>query len=298
MHALKDFSPGIYEVIRPDQPRAPLLFNSPHSGSAYPDDFGYACDPHLLHRAEDTLVDELFMAAPRYGLPLLKALFPRTYIDANRGTDDIDEDLIEGVWPATVTKSGRSAAGHGLIRRNLRPGIPVYNRTLSITEVQSRLDRYYHPYHSVLASLLDEIYAAYGQVWLIDCHSMPSSSAYTSSGGVFRSLTGAQVDIVLGTRDGTTCSTDFAQDLKNYLKQKGYRVAINNPYKGMEILKRHGDPLRGKHALQIEISKALYLNEDQNTRSKNFVQLQHDMTGLIGFVRDYVAALQMPQAAD
>ena len=276
----------------------PLVFDSPHSGTIYPDDFGTACDPLLLAGAEDTLVDDLFDSVPANGSVLLKALFPRSYIDVNRAENDIDEDLLSKPWPLPVARDGRAAVGYGLVRRLIRPGFPIYDRTLGIAEIQHRIETYYRPYHRALQHLLDEAYARHGRVWHINCHSMPSSSAYTSDGAVFRPLSGNQVDFVLGTRDGTTCSGDFTREVKSFLRRRGYRVSINNPYKGMDILRRYADPVHGRHSLQIEISKALYLNEMTNKPSTGYKDLKNTITALVSFVRNYVEQTYVPAAAD
>lgn len=287
---MNDYLANVYAIKRPAGPAAPLVFDSPHSGTIYPDDFGYACDPHLLARAEDTYVDDLFSAVPDAGGTLLSAAFPRTYIDVNRAESDIDEELLSGAWPLPVSADGRASAGHGLVRRLIRPGYPIYDRRLSVSDVMHRIETYYRPYHAALEQLLDETYTAHGQVWHINCHSMPSTSAYASPG--------RPVDFVLGTRDGTTCSGDFAREMKEFLRRAGYRVAINAPYKGMEILRRYGEPMGQRHSLQVEISKALYLDEKTNEKSAQYVDLKSTVTKLIGFVRDYAEQSKLPVAAD
>ena len=295
---MEDCLPGIYEIIRPSGAASPFVFDSPHSGSAYPADFGFSCNPGLLARAEDTKVDALFAAAPGTGAIFLKALFPRTYIDVNRKTDDIDEKLLPTPWPGPVAKDGRSAAGHGLVRRLIRPGYPIYDRVLSIEEIQNRIDRYYEPYHMTLKALLDRVHYEHGHVWHINCHSMPSSSAYISSGPGYRPIPGNQVDIVLGTRDGTTCAPGFVREVRVFLQGLGYRVAVNNPYKGMELLRRHGDPARLRNSLQIEISKQLYLDETNNELTKGFDTVQAHLSQMMAFMRDYVDQTRQPLAAD
>lgn len=295
---MTDTLANIYEIQRPTGRSGPFVFDSPHSGSIYPTDFNYACDTALLAKAEDTSVDRLFSDVTEYGAPFLKALFPRSYIDANRTEDDIDEALLNAPWPLPVATDGRSPVGHGLIRRLIRPGFPIYDRKLSVEEVQNRINTYYVPYHAALKNLLDKAYYDHGQVWHINCHSMPSSSAYASPGSTFRPLAGNQVDMVLGTRDGTTCDADFAREVRNYLESMGYRVSINNPYKGMELLRRYADPVRNRHSLQIEINKALYLNEETNEISKGFNELKTSINKLIDFMIQYGEKSAQPLAAD
>lgn len=295
---MEDCLPAIYEIIRPTGLSSPFVFDSPHSGSVYPADFGFSCHPELLAKAEDTKVDQLFSTAPETGAVFLKALFPRTYIDVNRKTDDIDEKLLALPWPGLVAKDGRSSAGHGLVRRLIRPGYPIYDRALSHEEMKHRIEMYYEPYHLALQTLIDRAHYDHGQVWHINCHSMPSSSAYTSQGATYRPTPGNQVDIVLGTRDGTTCDPAFVKEVRAFLQDLGYRVAVNNPYKGMEILRRHGDPARLRNSLQIEISKKLYLDESTNEVAKGFDSLKHDLSKMMIFMRDYVDQMRQPLAAD
>jgi N-formylglutamate deformylase len=289
--------PGIYTLSRPDQ-GLPLIFDSPHSGTDYPDDFGYACDFGALEMAEDKFVDDLFAAAPAYGATLLSAHFPRSYIDANRCETDVDPELLAGLWPEEITPSARSDAGIGLIRRLVRPGLPVYSRSLSIEEVQRRIETYYRPYHDTLGRLMDEAHYRHGQVWHVNCHSMPPQSAFAGSASMFRAYPAQNADFVLGDRDGTSCSLDFTHALRDHLRHQGYKVAINDPYKGVELVARYSDPARGRHSIQIEICKSLYLEEDLKTKSKNYSVLQSDIEAMIEFCADYVRAQALPLAAD
>lgn len=295
---MKDCQTGIYEIARPTGAPSGFVFDSPHSGTNYPADFGFFCDSHLLAKAEDTFVDDLFSNAPHYGAVFLKALFPRTYIDVNRSLDDIDQDLLADSWPGRISRDGRSAAGHGLVRRLIRPGFPIYDRRLSASEIRHRIETYYLPYHAALETLIEDTHRHQGQVWHINCHSMPSSSAYANPGHVHRQIPGNQVDMVLGTRDGTTCPSHFVNEVKSFLQGLGYKVAVNNPYKGMEILRRYGNPSGGRNSLQLEINKKLYLNEKTNEKAKEFDSLKDDLSKMICFMRDYIASLRQPVAAD
>ena len=217
---MDQYRPGIYQLERPAEGCAgPVVYNSPHSGCLYPADFGYACPVDVLRRAEDTRVDDLFWEAPLYGAPLLRALFPRTYIDVNRAPDDIDPGMLDEPLPEPIRLSERAKAGHGLIRKLIRPDHPVYRRKLSLSEIRHRMNAYYLPYRAVLKDLLDETWARHGQVWHIDCHSMPSSSAYLSE-------TVRPVDIVLGTLDGTTCAPHFVREVKVFLESLGYHRCV------------------------------------------------------------------------
>ena len=288
----------------------PLIFDSPHSGTQYPEDFDHACDPVMLEKAEDKYVDDLFSAAPDHGACLLSALFPRSYLDVNRAADDIDPELLSVPWDFDCTPlnpSNRSHAGIGLIRRLVKPGEPVYDRQLSPIEVKSRIDTYYHPYHDVLKKIIEGAHYNFGQVWHINCHSMPS----TSTGmGASKKTPNAQArglgrinpfiapDFVLGDRDGTSCDLEFTHILRDFLKDKGYKVAINDPYKGVELVERYSAPATGRHSIQIEICRSLYLNEETYEKSKNYETLKTDITDLIQFCANYVQSNLTQLAAD
>lgn len=269
----KDYINGVFRVERPARP-LPLVFDSPHSGREYPDDFGHACSTDALIRAEDNYVDDLFDCVPSAGGTLLAALFPRTYVDVNRAVTDIDTDMLHEPWPDDCRPTRRARSGTGLIRRTVRPGMAVYNRKLTVKEVKQRIEKYYEPYHNTLAVLLDENHGNHGQVWHLNCHSMPS----------------AQPDFCIGDRDGTSSSADFTHALYDFLKGLGYKVNINQPYKGVEILRRHGNPAGGRHSVQLEVSKALYWNETNLSRSPNYNVLKDDIQKLVLFCASWVEA--------
>lgn len=289
--------PGIYRLIQPEN-GLPLVFDSPHSGRLYPADFNYTCDFTHLEKAEDRYVDDLFDDAPGYGAAFLAADFPRSYIDVNRCATDIDPEILNEQWPEVLNPSARSQAGIGLVRRLVRPGMPLYDKPLSIADIRHRIETYYLPYHAALQTLLDDAYAAHGQVWHVNCHSMPPQSHFAGQPGMFRAYPAKNPDFVLGDRDGTSCALDFTHALRDHLRHQGYTVAINDPYKGVELVSRYSDPARGRHSIQIEVCKSLYLDEDLATKSKNFNALKADIHTLIEFCADYVRAQGMPLAAD
>ena len=190
-------------LIRQDPPPGgvdaiPVVFDSPHSGSVYPPDFDFAAPVEVMRRAEDAFVDELFASAPAHGAALLAALFPRSYVDPNRHEHEIDTLLLSEPWPHAIVASHRSARGLGVVRRLVRATVAVYDRRLSVSEVQSRIARYHRPYHEELRAMIAEAQGRFGTVWHINCHSMKSTAK-----GRLRD------DFVLGDRDGTTCSPDF-----------------------------------------------------------------------------------------
>lgn len=281
--------PNILELKSPEN-ALPLVFDSPHSGDIYPDHFKYDCAFEDLQRTEDKYVDDLFEAAPMHGGTLLSARFPRAMIDLNRARDDIDSDLYDGEWPygaeCPANPTNRSLAGIGLIRRLLRPNLPIHNTPLSPKDIKYLIETYYDPYHQKLEELLDNAHAQHGKVYHINCHSMPSSAL--TLGALGRINPASTPDFVLGDRDGTTCDIAFTHALRDFIASLGYKVSINNPYKGVELVERYSNPANNRHSIQIEINRALYLNEDTYKKSKNYEKLKGDITRLIEFCGKHV----------
>jgi len=274
----------------------PLIFDSPHSGREYPEDFCFSCPFDILEKAEDNYVDDLFGCVPEYGGTLLCALFPRTYIDVNRAADDIDPELLDDKFtPCQINPTARSHAGIGLIRRIVRPGTPVYDRRLSLNEITQRIETYYKPYHRQLETIIREMHYNFGQVWHINCHSMPQ---YSNKMGLSGASFAISPDFVLGDRDGTSCALDFTHSLRDFLKGLGYRVAINNPYRGLELVRRYADPARGCHSLQIEINKGLYWDENKNKKSRKYSLLKSNIEQLIQHCAAYASGNLTAMAAD
>jgi N-formylglutamate amidohydrolase len=270
--------------IDPAARELPLVFDSPHSGTEYPDDFLFKCPLSVLRTAEDTYVDELFGAAPEFGATLIGALFPRSYIDANRDLGDFDASLIDGAWLRKVNPSAKTKLGMGLIRALAVPGVPLYDRKLSVDEVLARIDRYFVPYHAELQTVVDRLHAAYGAVWHVNCHSMQSVSNEMANEGPGS----VRPDVVLGDRDGTTCAPEFTVFVHDFFADRGYQVRVNDPYKGVELVRRHGRPQENRHSLQIEVNRKLYMDEESFERSANFARLQADITALVEALARYV----------
>lgn len=248
-----------FDLQRPT-PSAPLLFCSPHSGRDYPDDFAHACTRAQLRQAEDAYVDHLLGAAPAHGVTCLSARFPRSYIDPNRDAHDIDPALLDDDeatgWAEALRPSDKSALGVGLIRRVVVPGVPIYARKLRRAEIERRIAHYHRPYLIALAESIAALRHAHGRLRVIDWHSMKArGNAATPDGPV------ARPDFVLGDRHGRACATRFTATVGDFLTARGYTVAVNEPYAGAHILARFGDPAGGVHALQVEINRALYLDE-------------------------------------
>jgi N-formylglutamate amidohydrolase len=282
--------PGILFRANPKSAEVPLVFDSPHSGTDYPEDFDHTCPRDVLRTAEDTYVHELYAAAPEAGATLIGALFPRSYIDANRHLSDIDQKLLAEPWPRPLNPGVKTRLGMGLIRRLAVPNLPVYGRKLGVAEVQARIDRYYHAYHAELADAADRLHARFGGLWHIDCHSMKSVSNGMSSEGAGV----ARADFVLGDRDGTTCAPELTDFVKAFLTRRGYDTRVNDPYKGVELVRRHGRPQENRHSLQIEVNRKLYMDEASFERNSNFARLKSDLDALIAalasFARERAAA--------
>ncbi len=270
----------------------PVVFDSPHSGTRYPADFGHIVDPKILRRAEDTHVDALFSAAPDLGATLIAANFPRSYIDANRSLLDIDAALLDAPWPGPINVSKKTEKGIGLVWRLLDTGESIYDRKLSVAEVQSRIAKCYAPYHKAVRDAINGAHKHYGAVWHVNCHSMPATSSVISEEGPGVS----RADFVLGDRDGTTCSPEFTTFIAVVLKEMGYDVKINDPYKGVELVRAYSDPAENKHSIQIEINRRLYMNEETREPNGNFGKLQQDLSKLIeeiaAFAHDHMPGHQ------
>ncbi len=292
----KTIKRGILELSAPENP-LPVIFDSPHSGTIYPANFNFSCNKQTLASMEDSYVDELFAYAPDHGASLLCALFPRSYIDVNRAADDIDDLMLSEPWPqdqfGVIAPSDRSNSGIGLISRLIRPGLAIYDHPLAPQEIMNRIKNYYEPYHDTLCTILNDAYYNHGHFWHINCHSMPSKSAYPKKGNRAN-----QSDIVLGDRDGNSCSSDFMHLLRKFWEDRGLRVTINDPFKGVELISRYAQPTRGKNSVQIEINRALYLNEQRDEKTKNFEELKTHCTDMIKLCAAFALNNATPMAAD
>lgn len=258
-----------YTLIESAAALVPLIVDSPHSGCNYPADFKFACPSSLLRQTEDFAVDQVMSVAADYGAAVLKAEFPRSYIDANRAEDDLDPAVLAEKWPTPLAPCERTLLGLGLVRRLCKTGVTVYDAPLSITEVRARLENYYRPYHTKLDELMTQRITHFGVAYLINAHSMPSQS------GGERSQ--SRPDFVLGDRQGTSCDPAFTRLVRDLLQELGFSVALNDPYKGMEIVRRHGQPAKGRHALQVEINRRLYMNETSLSLHEGFYRLQRTL---------------------
>ena len=265
---------GVFELHKPAIRSLPLVLASPHSGSEYPADFvaGSRLDPLALRQSEDSFVDELFGAAPVLGAPLLSARFPRAYLDVNREAYELDPAMFSDALPGFVNvRSPRVRIGFGTIARIVANGEEIYTDKLCFADAQRRSERLYHPYHQALRRLVQETEEMFGGYLLVDCHSMPSNSGHGQDGA----------DIVLGDCYGAACAPRILKEACRFLAERGFKVAINAPYAGGFTTGFYGRPSIHRHALQIEINRALYMDERNYMRKPRFGRLVEDLADLI-----------------
>ena len=274
-----------FTLTEPRKGHSPLVLDSPHSGSEYPDDFRFALGREALRQAEDTYVDELYASGPDVGAILIAARFPRSYIDPNRSVLDIDASLLEAPWPGPAVPSAKTARGIGLIWRVLDSGEAIYSRKLSVDEVKNRIVRYHQPYQRAVKDALDRVHRHFGAVWHLNLHSMPAVSSAVSDEGPGKS----RADFVLGDRDGSTCEPQFTAMVAEVLKAMGYEVKMNDPYKGVELVRAFSDPKAGRHSLQVEVNRRLYMDERTRERNSGFGTLQGNLARLLERVAAYAA---------
>lgn len=285
------FAPEIapaFEVSRPQHQRLPLVFASPHSGNVYPESLKAASrlTDHALRKSEDCFVDEIFAAAPDLGAPLIRALFPRVYVDPNREPFELDPAMFEGRLPDYAnTRSPRVAAGLGTIARIVADGEPIYRGKLPVAAAMRRIASCYRPYHAALGQLIEETRQRFGFAILVDCHSMPSTGLSPIGSGPFERKGAGQkkgrIDAVLGDCFGTSCSQAVTERCEALLSGLGYSVVRNHPYAGGYTTRHYGRPREGVHAIQIEINRALYMDERQLLRKPHLAVLAGQMRGLI-----------------
>lgn len=268
----------VLTVLEPVERTVPLVFSSPHSGREYPPDFVAASrlDPQGLRRSEDSFVDELFASVVRHGAPLLCARFPRAFCDPNREPYELDPSMFSGqLPPAANTRSPRVAAGLGTIAKVVASGADIYADKLPVSEIDRRISQFYRPYHRRLAMLIDESRLHFGWSLLVDCHSMPSIG-----GPMDRDVGLSRVDVVLGDCYGASCAPLIAQVAEDAFRSRGYRVVRNTPYAGGYTTRHYGQPRHGSHALQIELNRALYMDESRHAKLPGFDHLAADLDGV------------------
>lgn len=272
----------VVRVAYPAATPVPLVFASPHSGRDYPPAFVAAArlDAHRLRRSEDCYVDELFAAAPAHGATLVAATFPRAFCDANREPWELDPGMFEDALPDWVnTASARVGAGLGTIARVVASGEPIYREKLSFAEAEARVAATWQPFHAALRDAVAATRQRFGACLLVDCHSMPEASMAPRR----------RADVVLGDAHGTTCDPALIRVVEAALVAEGLTVRRNDPYAGGYITRHYGRPRERVHALQIEISRGLYMNETTLERGPGFEATRASLTRLVALLARRVA---------
>jgi N-formylglutamate amidohydrolase len=269
------------EIMHPAEQTVPLVFASPHSGQYYPNEFiaSSRLDPLSLRRSEDAFMDEVFGSAVEHGAPLLRARFARAYVDLNREAYELDPSMFDGDLPDYVnTTSARAAAGLGTIARIVSYGEEIYRDKLTFSEAKKRIDTCYKPYHDALQELVEKTRKKFGVCLLVDCHSMPSTSSTSRRGK-------GQNDMVLGDCYGTACAPQVIENADRILSAMGLKVTRNDPYAGGFTTRHYSAPENGIHVLQVEVNRALYMDEDRVARGE---RLPHLVQQISQFIRQLV----------
>jgi N-formylglutamate amidohydrolase len=275
MHDVKDELDPPFEILEPGEWRGPAVFNSPHSGSVYPRAFLTASrlDVATLRRSEDSFVDELVNGVVAQGYPLMRAHFPRCYVDVNREPYELDPRMFEGRLPSFAnTRSMRVAGGLGTVARVVGDAQEIYGQRLPVDDAIRRIETLYKPYHRSLRRLFTRVHREFGAAVLVDCHSMPSAAGAKDER--------PRADVVLGDRYGTSCAVVVVETIESTLRGLGYVVSRNKPYAGGFITEHYGNPAIGLHAIQLEINRALYMDERRYERSAAFAGVAGDLETL------------------
>ena len=264
-----------FEIVEPATSAGPVLFNSPHSGSIYPRAFLAVSrlDIATLRRSEDSFVDELAVGVVRRGYPLMHAHFPRCFVDVNREPYELDPRMFDGRLPSFAnTRSMRVAGGLGTVARVVGDAQEIYDQRIPVDDALQRIESLYKPYHRALRRLFSRVHRDFGAAVLVDCHSMPSTAGQRDER--------QRPEFVLGDRYGTSCVPVVAETVERTLRGLGYTVNRNKPYAGGFITEHYGNPAAGLHAIQLEINRALYMDERRYERSDNFGRLARDLETL------------------
>ena len=251
----------------------PILLMSPHSGREYDSFFlkQTSLQTYDLRVCEDSYVDILFEKSIKKGVAFLDAQFPRLLIDANRNPFEIDSSMYKTIPKISTDKrSIKVEAGIGLIPKVNLSGKNIYDEKISFDEVRRRLFNYDFPYHKKIRESIDKMKFNHKTILLLDCHSMPSFSCDVS------------IDIVLSNLFGQTADMVILKFMQKKLIEYGFRVSLNDPFKGGFIARRYGNPQKNQHVVQIEINRNLYLNEETLiTKKESLKYLQNILSNLI-----------------
>ncbi|MEM1005311.1 MAG: N-formylglutamate amidohydrolase [Pseudomonadota bacterium] len=251
----------------PENRNSCVVFSSPHSGRDYPETLlkRTVLNQNVIRSSEDAFVDQLFASASDFGAPVIKAAMPRAYIDLNRSADELDPALIQGA--RRHGHNPRVASGLGVIPRVVANGRAIYRGKLTMDEARLRIDTYWRPYHARLKSLLAEAHTSFGQAILVDCHSMPHEAVAMAS-----TTRSKRPEIVLGDRFGASAAGEIVDRIEAAFVSAGLVVARNAPFAGAYVTQTYGRPGRQQHAVQVEIDRALYMDEDEITPNGNFME--------------------------
>lgn len=258
-------TPEPFHLHLPHRITTAVVFSSPHSGRDYPAQFMAEAElpTHELRSSEDAFVDQLFSGCLAAGAPMLAASAPRAFVDLNRGADELDPAIVEGAMLSGLNP--RVASGLGVIPRVVSEGRAIRQGKLSMADARARLERFYHPWHMQLSDLLETARAAFGEVLLVDCHSMPHEALAQSAG-----LFGKLPEIVIGDRFGSSCGSDYVTTIEQFFRDEGFRVGRNSPFAGAFITQTYGRPSISQHAIQIEVDRSLYLDEKAVAKADGF----------------------------
>jgi N-formylglutamate deformylase len=286
MSELRDELEVPFEILEPEHLKGAIVFNSPHSGNIYPRAFlaSAKLDIGALRRSEDTFVDELFRGVVSRGFPLMRAHFPRCYVDVNREPYELDPRMFDGRLPSFAnTRSMRVAGGLGTVARVVGDAQEIYDQRIPVDDALRRIEGLYKPYHRTLRRLVTRVHREFKVAVLVDCHSMPSAAGSRDER--------PRADFVIGDRYGTSCSAAVAETVESVLLSCGYSISRNKPYAGGFITEHYGDPPAGLHAIQLEVNRGLYMDERRYEKSANFERLAADLVALA----DHLGALPVDE---
>lgn len=277
----------------PDPCSSCAIFASPHSGRAYSWDFLRASvlDRQTIRSSEDAFVDDLISCAPKHGAQSIAATVPRAYVDLNRGPDELDPAVVSGL--RRVTHNPRISSGLGVVPRVVANGRAIYRGKLSLAEARARLDTFWHPYHDQLKHMLEETRRDFGQTVLLDMHSMPHEAIEG-----LNHTPAHRPDVILGDRFGAAASAHVVDQVEAAFRSAGLKVARNAPFAGAYIAQAYGRPSRNQHVVQVEIDRALYMDEVRIEPRADFAAFQDLMSGVIGQIANFGRASQVPLAAE
>jgi N-formylglutamate amidohydrolase len=282
--------PRYFEILAPAEWVSPIVYNSPHSGTFLPDELleQSRLSAEALRQSEDCFVDELFSACLDHGAPLLRSLVSRAYIDFNREPYELDPRMFHQELPGYMNPgTSRVAGGLGTIPKIVAENEEIYRGKISLYDAQNRISSVYRPYHRTLAALLDEVHSATQFCLLVDCHSMPASAVRH-----LQSHYEPAIDIVLGDRFGSSCNREISDEVETLLEREGFHVVRNRPYAGGFITATHGSPHHNRHALQVEINRALYLDETRLEKNRNFTHVQQALARVMQSLAAFLPVIE------